>query len=160
MEVEVKDKNNYNDNMELSKPIIEKTIPKYLSYIVSYFEWSAIGVAMLVIILIAGTDFILNTIKSFIPVPFSKSFIYLVLGLIFILSIIVYAIARFLRSGRVWAKNAIVIITIFFTFLPVYFTSFYLKEKLDPFTLLGVFFNILVIFYLLFSKDVKEYCII
>jgi len=153
------DENLEENKLELSKSSIEKPIPKYLGYIVSYYEWSAIGVAMIIIILIAGVDFILNTIKSFISIPYSKTFIYMILGLIFISSIIIYAIARFLRSGNLWARNAIIILTVFFTFLPVYFTSFYLKEKLDPFTLFGVFFNILVIFYLLFSKDVKEFCV-
>lgn len=154
----IEDENLEENKLELSKPVVEKTIPKYLGYIASYYEWSAIGVAIIVIVLIAGVDFIINTINDFYQIPYSKSFIYMILGLIFISSIIVYAIARFLRSGRVWARNAIITLTIFFTFLPVYFTSFYLKEKLDSFTLLGVFFNILVIFYLLFSKDVKDFC--
>lgn len=157
--MEIEEENLEEKKLELSKPTIEKTIPKYLSYIASYYEWSALGIAILIIILLAGVDFIINTINSFYQVPYSKAFIYMILGLVFIASIIVYAIARFLRNGKLWAKNAIIILTVFFTFLPVYFTSFYLKENLDPFTLLGVFFNILVIFYLLFSKDVKEFCV-
>jgi len=155
MKIEAEDKN---IELETSKKITEKPIPKYLSYIVSYYEWSAVLCAAFIIILIAGTDFILNTIRGFISIPYSKEFIYIILGLLFILSIIVYTIARFLRNGNLFARNLIVIITIFFTFLPVYFTSFYLKQKLDPFTLFGMFFNILVILYLLFSKEVKEYC--
>ena len=93
------DENLEENKLELSKSSIEKPIPKYLGYIVSYYEWSAIGVAMIIIILIAGVDFILNTIKSFISIPYSKTFIYMILGLIFISSIFRWGyITRYMRA--------------------------------------------------------------